>query len=233
MNDIEHFDPMFIYRSGHLQKVPDALSRMLDLIEERDLADTEHLFGIELKHFKTTLDEISIVIPRKCDFYAKLHVQLSHSNVLDKQYEVSEDGKLWNRYLRTLVIYKLEDLRYIVNIVHKDLGHYGKQPTFFAVKQRYEIATDLSWEEGEKKLSSCIPCQLYRLPPHHYLWIHPYSSKRAFEMWEIDFVGLLPRSNHSKRYFITGIDCCTGKAFAIALEKRFHNAAIKLLEKII
>ena len=106
MNDIEHFDPTFIYRPGHLQKVPDALSRMPGLIEEGDPADTERLFVT--------------------DFYAKLHAQLSRSNALDNQYEVGNDGKLWNQYLRTPVIYTAENLRHVVSIVHKDLGYYGK-----------------------------------------------------------------------------------------------------------
>src|SRR5579862_1772237 len=126
-----------------------------------------------------------------------------------------------------------EELRHIVKIVHKDLSHYGKRPTFFAVKQRYEIATDLSWEEGEKELASCIPCQLYKPPPRDYPRIHPYSSKHAFKMWEIDFVGPMRLPTNGKRYLIMGIDFYTGKAFAYALAQRTHEAVIELLEKII
>src|SRR5215471_9386679 len=94
-----------------------------------------------------------------------------------------------NRQLRTPVVFSPKDLRAIVQLVHKDLSHYGKRVTFHAAKQTYEVAMDLSWEEGEKELSSCVPCQLYRPAPRDYPRIHPYGTKWAFEMWEIDFVG--------------------------------------------
>ena len=225
MHDIEHFDPTFIYRPGHLQKVPDALSRMAGIIEEGNPADTENLFN-------TMADEITVMSPHKCEFYVRLHARLQ-SKPNDQYPYALNNGKLWNQHLQTPVIYTPEDLRNIVSVVHKDLGHYRKRPTFFAIKQRYEIATDLSWENGEKELSSCVPCQLYKPPPRHYPRIHPYSSKRAFEMWEMDFVGPLKPSNNGNRYLITGIDYCTGKAFAYALEKRSHHAAIELLENIV
>src|SRR5438552_3477298 len=235
MNDIKHFDPTFVYRPGHLQKVPDALSRMPGLREEGNPADTEHLFNIELSHSKTIFDKTTLIVPHKCEFYTELHARLQSDNTSKdpcSPYELN-NNKLWNRQLQTPVIYTSEDLRNVVNTVHKDLGHYGKRPTFFAIKQRYEVATDISWEEGEKELSSCIPCQLHKPPSRDYPRIHPYSSKRAFEMWEIDFVGPLKLSNNGNKYLITGIDYCTGKAFAYALEKRSHLAAIELLEDII
>jgi len=125
-------------------------------------------------------------------------------------------------------------LREAVRIVRKDLGHYGKRVTFHGVKQRYEVATDLSWEEGEKELSSCVLCQLYRPPQHGFSpRIHPYGTKRPFEMWEIDFVGPLRLSNRDNRYLITAIDYGTSKAFAIQIPKRSHEVAIDLLEEIV
>ena len=236
MHDIEHFDLIFIYRPGHLQKVPDALSRMPSFIKEGDPADMECLFNTEMNNSKSIFETANLIVPHKCEFYAQLQTQLESGSPQNEAQESSyelNNRKLWNRHLQTPVIFTSQDLRNVVNIVHKDLGHYGKRPTFFAVKQRYEVATDLSWEEGEKELSSCVLCQLYKPPPRDYPRIHPYASKRTFEMWKIDFVGPLKTSNNGNRYLITSIDYYTGKAFAYALEERSHLAAIELLEDIV
>jgi hypothetical protein len=76
MNDVEHFDPTFIYRPGHLQKVPDALSRLPGLVEEGDPADTERLFNTELEHSKSIFDTSKLVVPRKCEFYTNLRARM-------------------------------------------------------------------------------------------------------------------------------------------------------------
>ena len=121
--DIEHFDPKFIYRAGHLQKVPDALSRMPGLMEEGDPADTSHLFELSQKVF----DSIKVVIPHTIEFYVQLrnYLRSSKSDV----YEL-KNGEVWNQQLGTIVIYSPERLREVVCKVHKDLGHYGKRVTF-------------------------------------------------------------------------------------------------------
>ena len=228
MYDIEHYDPKFIYHPGHLQKVPDALSRMPGLMEEGDPADTSHLY--ELAEAERIFDSIRVIIPRRIRFYQQLHNYLKNDS--SDVYELKED-KIWNKQLGTHVVYTPQSLREVVCLVHKDLGHYGKRATFHIVKERYEIAMDLSWEEGENELNSCVPCQLYRSPPCYYPRIHPYGTKKAFEMWEIDFVGTLKLSKHGNKYIITAIDYCTWKAIAYALPKRSHEAAIKILEEII
>src|SRR5438552_18265198 len=114
------------------------------------------------------------------------------------RYEL-RDGMLYNSKLNTPVIITLDDLVATIESVHKDLGHYGKQTTLDAVRQRYDVDSDL-WDDGGKVLDSCIPCQLYKnvRDPTTTATIHPYGLKKAFEVWEIDFVGPLakiPRVN--------------------------------------
>ena len=46
MQDIEHYNPVFTYHRGLLQKVPDSLSRMPGLREEGDPANTERFYVI-------------------------------------------------------------------------------------------------------------------------------------------------------------------------------------------
>ena len=47
MQDIEHYSPLFTYRHGILQTVPDSLSRMPGLREEGEPADTERFYTIQ------------------------------------------------------------------------------------------------------------------------------------------------------------------------------------------
>ena len=72
MYNIEHYDLKFIYRPGHLQKVPDALSRMPGLSEEGDLADTS-FFQTELSETKKIFDSIEVITPRTIKFYNQLN----------------------------------------------------------------------------------------------------------------------------------------------------------------
>jgi len=244
MQDIEHYNPVFTYRRGLLQKVPDALSRMPGVTEEGDPADTERFYCIEeLLSTEASEPEIRVRRIRKAFYYNTLRKYLkaiSLTNDSDEElkqestgYEL-RDGILFNSELNTPVLTTLDDLTATIEAVHKDLGHYGKKTTLNAVKQRYEVASDL-WEEGKKILDSCIPCQLYRPVPNTAATatIHPYGVKKTFELWEIDFVGALPRAHSGNRYMITAIEYATSRAIARALKERSAAAAIEILEEII
>jgi len=243
MQDIEHYNPVFTYRRGLLQKVPDALSCMPGLREEGDPADTERFYSIQdflAADEARSTDEIQVRRIRKAFYYNTLRKYLKAISLANSDEELKEessgyelrDGILYNLELNTPVITTLEDLKATIEAVHKDLGHYGKATTLDAVKTRYEVASDL-WEEGRKVLNSCIPCQLYErvLPPTAP--IHPYGAKKAFELWEIDFVGSLLKTNDGNRYIITAIDYATSRAIARALKQRSAAAAIQILEEII
>ena len=257
MQDIEHYNPVFTYRHGLLQKVPDALSRMPGLREEGDPADMEWFNAIQddsdterfycIQDFLASEDEspvdpeIRVHRIRKAFYYNTLSEYLKAISVANDpddelkqeslRYEL-RDGILFNSELNTPVILTLNDLKATIEAVHKDLGHYGKETTLDGVKMRYDVASDL-WEEGSKVLDSCIPCQLYERVLTPTAPIHPYGVKNAFELWEIDFVGPLLKANSGKRYLITAIDYATSRAIARALEQRSAAAAIHVLEKII
>ena len=146
-----------------------------------------------------------------------------------------KDHKIWNRQLETQIMYLLNDLCNVVQIVHKDLGHYSKYVSFYRVNQCYKIPTDLSWKEGEKEVSSCIPCQLYWPWQWHAFpaRIHPYGMKLLFKMWEIHFIGPLQISKNGNQYLVIAIDYGTLKAFVNPISKSLSEVAIDLLEDII
>ena len=63
--------------------------------------------------------------------------------------------------------------------------------------------------------------------------IHPYGAKKAFELWEIDFVGPLAKTPRGNIYIITAIDYSTSRALAYPLEERSAATAIEILEDIV
>ena len=216
MQDIEHYNPVLTYRRGLLQKVPDALSRIPGLREEGDPADTERFYCIDELLATEDTSEIQVRRIRKTQYYNTLRkyleaVSLTHDadEELKQQSTAYElrDGVLFNCQLNTPVQTTLDDLIATIETVHKDLGHYGKKTTLDAVRERYEVASDL-WEEGKRILDSCVPCQLYQPVPDTTTTatIHPYGVKKAFELWEIDFVGALLRAHSGNRYIITAIE---------------------------
>src|SRR5205814_6162461 len=93
------------------------------------------------------------------------------------------EEKMYNIARNIPVVEAVKELKEVIEAVHKDLGHYGRRTTVDAVKQRYEVASDL-WEEGGKVLDACIPCQLYKNTPDVTTTakIHPYGGKKAFEL---------------------------------------------------
>ena len=205
------------------------MSRTLLVAAEDE--DSEHAPDLE--------DQVPVRRPRKVEYYNLMRKYLKASNVVDgvdddlKQdsanYEL-RDGILYNLKLNTPVQLTLEDLM----AVHKDLGHYGKRTTVESVRVRYDVGSDV-WEDGGKALDSCIPCQLYKRPlkAESSATIHPYGVKDAFQLWEIDFVGLLVNTYAGNRYIITDIDQATSTAITWALEKCPAAVAVELLEDIV
>src|SRR5436190_23616317 len=143
MQDIEHYNPLFTYRRGILQTVPDSLSRMPGLREEGEPADTERFYTIQ--NFLTAEDgpdgpaeptptsEPNPRRIRKVDYYRKLRKYVKATSMLSNtpdnnlkqeasRYEL-RDGMLYNSELNTPVIITLDDLVATIESVHKDLQY--------------------------------------------------------------------------------------------------------------
>ena len=124
----------------------------------------------------------------------------------------------------------------VVSAMHKDLGHYGKRTTLDGVAARYIVATDV-WRDGAKELDACVPCQLYKPSPapsaKHNATIHPHGKKRAFDFWEIDWVGPLIETANGNKYILTAIDLATSKAYARPYPERSGTAAAALVKHIV
>jgi transposase InsO family protein len=147
-----------------------------------------------------------------------------------------KDGILYLRDSGVRVITDGAFFDEVVGAMHKDLGHYGKRTTLDGVASRYIVATDI-WRDGAKELDACVPCQLYKPTPAPSAklnaTIHPHGRKRAFDFWEIDWVGALIETVNGNKYLLTAIDLATSKAYARAHPERSGAAAVELLKHII
>jgi transposase InsO family protein len=147
-----------------------------------------------------------------------------------------KDGALYFRDTGVRVITDNALFEEVVTAMHKDLGHYGKKTTLDGVAARYIIATDI-WRDGAKELDACVPCQLYKPSPapsaKHNATIHPHGEKRAFDFWEMDWIGPLVETTRGNKYILTAIDLATSKAYARAYPERSGAAAVELLKHIV
>ena len=160
MNEIEHYDPLIIYRPGKLQIVPDALSRMPGVCEgppaDTDrfmaVAETENANANALDASDTADNDTPPPRPRRK--YLEIRQYLVTKDKLDKTAEElgdlcedytvrGESNTLWNKRRDMRCITEPEELKDIMEKVHSDLGHYGKMATEKAVRQRFEVASDI------------------------------------------------------------------------------------------
>src|SRR5437773_3944386 len=90
MQNIEHYNPLFTYRRGILQTVPDSLSRMPGLREEGEPTDMERFYSIQdflaVEDNEPTPASESEPIPwriRKVDHYRKLRKYVKATSMLN------------------------------------------------------------------------------------------------------------------------------------------------------
>jgi len=227
IGEIEHYDPKIRYRPGPLQTVPDALSRIRGQQEEGEPASMDRFLEIEKKEEEDThsmrpkMRHDSVYFGKIMRYLAAKEIEEDEKEDIRREadlYELKEDA-LHEKESGFRVILEKELFEKVVNALHKDLGHYGKKTTMDAVADRYVVAMDL-WKEGEKELDLCIPCQLFKPTPSAAVkttpTIHPYGPRRAFDLWELDWVGTLVETNHRNKYLLTAIDYATLKAYAKA-----------------
>ena len=84
-------------------------------------------------------------------------------------------------------------------------------------------------------LDSYISCQLYKNIPDstNIAIIHFYDAKKAFELWEIDFVDNFVKIYHDYKYIIIVIDYFISRVFIWSLEECSIMTTIEILEEII
>ena len=147
---------------------------------------------------------------------------------------ILKEKELWEKEREIPVILDGDKGKEIIEAVHRDLGHYGKDTTVDAVKKRYLIPADLL-KEGTETLDACVPCQLFKPPQKtkNTATIHPYGVKKTFGLWEIDFAGPFVKTSLGNQYLITTIEYMTAKALAYPLPQRSADAAVELLEEIV
>jgi len=150
---------------------------------------------------------------------------------------IMRNGELWHIELGTVVIMSEDRLKDIALAVHSDLGHYGWRQTLRAMCIRYRIAKELLKEGKEIRniLAPCVPCQLFKrdMTAASTATVHPLGIRKAFTLWEIDFVGPLIDTPRGNAYLITAIDYGTSTALAWPIPARNMGVALEMIEHIV
>jgi hypothetical protein len=164
IGEIEYYDPTIVYRPGKLQMVPDALSRMAGRCEgppvdtDRFQAMDDDTSSMSSKSDDFRPESIPPAPSHPSAFYRKVEAQLTRGGTEEvdgEMEEMDEDfkeecarykkgrrGALFNVESRRRVVWDREEAKKVMRIVHEDLGHYGKEATAKAAKQRFEVAND-------------------------------------------------------------------------------------------
>ena len=137
---------------------------------------------------------------------------------------MGEDGR------RLPVMYTVEDLEKLTNDVHKDVGHYGAEAVWKAMKERYYVPGAKEWVKEE--LASCVACQLFMASKTKLGPLHEMEAHDAFTFWGIDWVGPLPETTSGNKYLLNAVDYGTSLGVAIPHSARSGSAVVRLLEKI-
>ncbi len=171
--------------------------------------------------------QIAIVNPAIILFYNAMKDYLSGKNIEDEVLEgkiidkcahyVMRGGRLW-KYMgedgrRLPVMYTVEDLEKLTNDVHKDVGHYGAEAVWKAMKERYYVPGAKEWVKEE--LASCVPCQLFMASKMKLGPLHEMEAHDAFTFWGIDWVGPLPETTSGNKYLLNAVDYGTSLGIAI------------------
>ena len=188
--------------------------------------------------------QVAIVNPATILFYDAMKDYLSGKNIEDEVLEgkvvdecvhyAMRAGRLW-KYVgkdgrRLPVIYTAEDLEKVTNDVHKDVGHYGAEVVWKAMKERYYVPGAKEWVKEE--LASCVPCQLFMGSKTKQGPLHEMEAHNAFAFWGVDWVGPLPETTSWNKYLLNAVDYGTSLGISIPHSARSSGAVIELLEKI-
>jgi RNase H-like domain found in reverse transcriptase len=137
--------------TDHFQGMDDGMTTSSG--DPTTVQSTRHNQGDEMETGE--LPNLTDAVPSHAStFYGKVAVHLreetSDMREMDEnfqeecaKYGLGKEGKLYNRETRRHVVWDQERLKEIMKFVHEDLGHYGKEATAKAVRQRFEVASDL------------------------------------------------------------------------------------------
>ena len=129
---------------------------------------------------------------------------------------LAKEFKMIGKWMVTIegsrtVLDRKELVEKVLEAMHGDLGHYGKDTTVKEIKARFLVAKDLL-DYGLEMLDSCIPCQLFKRDNNTPVKasLHPFGTEYGpFEFWEIDFVGPWIKTPSGNSYLLTAVDYST------------------------
>ena len=119
----------------------------------------------------------------------------------------------------------------LANWAHKQSGHLGQKATYEWAQQR---GLPISMDMIRTVIGNCTVCgEVRQWPLQKYSTGSIKRGERPAEIWQIDFIGPLPRGNNGLRYCCTAVDTNSGLLFVHPCKRADQAATLQLLQKIV
>jgi hypothetical protein len=244
MSELSLYSPKIIYKKGTDNIIPDLLSRRdgpncnpaEKSIEPKYLYESYEICATTVLNTKSETD-LSDPVKDWPLFYFKPQEKWPENwtkKLLQQQQNFKvEDNHIWKKaknnndiWIKFIPFKRRADL---VEDFHRGFGHQGLLTIEHLMKTRFwwpQMTQDIKhW------LVQCQECQLHaRKEKHiHHAPMKPLEVPPPFARWHIDFIGILPTTEHGNKWIIMAVDYNTNWPIARALKDATAPEIVKFL----
>ena len=133
----------------------------------------------------------------------------------------------WGEEVAVKVLLTPEATKEAVKKVHLDLGHLGAATMLTTLHICYNIP--FVTEVVKKVVCTCNSCQFTKREPTTLQPLHPILCVEPGDVWALDFIGPLPKTQKGNQYILTAMDLGTDWTMAQAAPHLSHKIVVAML----
>ena len=235
-DDIAHFNVEIVYRPGKHQLVADALSRRKGHSNVPDLETVQPMFAGPMGPLENSKDHDEVYRTFR-NYKNRLEAGEDPNTVGNGSYSLKNDTlqknavNRWGEEVTVEVPLTPEAAEEAVKKVHLDLGHLGASTMLTALRIRYNIP--FITEIVDKVVRTCDSCQFTKREPTTLQPLHPIPRVEPGDVWALDFVGPLPKTQKGNQYILTAMDLGTDWTIAQAAPHRSREVVVAMLRYVL
>ena len=235
-DDIAHFNVEIVYRPGKHQLVADALSRRKGHSNVPDLETVQPMFAGPMGPLENSKDHDEVYRTFR-DYKNRLEAGEDPNTVGNGSYSLKNDTlqknavNRWGEEVTVEVPLTPEAAEEAVKKVHLDLGHLGASAMLTALRIRYNIP--FITEIVDKVVRTCDSCQFTKREPTTLQPLHPIPRVEPGDVWALDFIGPLPKTQKGNQYILTAMDLGTDWTIAQAAPHRSREVVVAMLRYVL